>query len=281
MNHLPSVYRGDSYLAQYIRDVSDITVRVSVKYVSERRPKTWPGSDEPYPHYSESPKDMLRTGTGWVYRVEKYSDGHDNKFRICQCWQCKDSGTKITQFAHILIRTAAHVVFDNLEGAHTTCNLFFDREGTPDACSGVVTLTGMSGVWSVVNMDLCEMTYMTHDLDLVDRLDKMVRRCEQLKTPGRRPITVSKYTLVIVVSHPHGCSKQISVGRLTDMKGMIDETFIKYLYTSATCCGSSGAPVLVLEKRSLWAPAWWLMAHTHSGKHGELNHSAYSLKKCL
>jgi hypothetical protein len=47
-----------------VRAMSDLTVRLSVAYVSENRPETVGG--KPYPNYKDRGSNLMRTGTGNV-----------------------------------------------------------------------------------------------------------------------------------------------------------------------------------------------------------------------
>ncbi|CAG5132236.1 unnamed protein product, partial [Candidula unifasciata] len=88
----------------------------------------------------------------------------------CRCKACKNSSVPEKIFAVINIYTAAHVVFDDLEAEHTTCHLFFDKEGIPDTCSGVVALNGFYRWAGNHYEDHCRIEHHTHDMDLVRRL---------------------------------------------------------------------------------------------------------------
>lgn len=286
MEHLPPRYH-DTDLLDIIRVISDLTVRVSVKYVSDRRPQLFPDSTRPYPFYSKHGGKMMRVGSGWVQRA-----GVTNRSihggETCCCEECATSETPKTEFGHIIIFTASHVVFDKEEAVHTTCHLFYDRGGTPAACSGAITLSGMSSVNSYVKKDLCEMTYITHNLDLIARLEEILTSYERLHdilmhrypspwsdqeflTSRAECVPDSEVALTIIVSHPHGCSKQVSVGHYTSKRNCADGSS-QYTYTAATCPGSSGALVYMLGR-----PYWigW-SDHVHGGSchdNKDLNYS--------
>lgn len=259
---LPHGYRSNE-LVNFIVALSDLTVHVSVTFFSERRPMTWPGSYKIHPICSDNGKDKVRAATGWVEWVDTNPYVHNNK--TCPCKKCLPSAEK-SQFAYIYIKTAAHVVIDTHEGKHTTCSLFFDRGGTPDLCTSVVTLQGMSDVWSEHERDWCVMRYVTHDLSLAKELKDMVERCKSLhKTVMQKYYPSENFnepdpqrTLIAVVSHPHGGSKQVSVGYCE--KGSLEgPDWMKHTNTSVTCPGSSGARVFVMGK------SWKCQAdHIHS-----------------
>ncbi|BFZ19024.1 hypothetical protein BsWGS_22063 [Bradybaena similaris] len=253
---LPEGYR-DSDLVDYIRAVSDLTVRVTVTYVSDKRPATVPGSSKPYPGYRVRGRRRLTLGTGFVGPVYIKNWNRGNS---CPCKECRNSSTPKMNFATFQIYTASHVVFDEHEGEHTTCHLFFDRGKTPDKCSGVVTLKDMCYVKSNVNEDVCFLKYHTHDLDLAQRLrqketqlrelrDTVFKKMPRICKFKQRLDGLDKQPLLFIVSHPHGCSKQVSLGRWTSA-----DTFHNYMvafqYNTATCPGSSGAQVCAWQECS-------------------------------
>ncbi|BFZ19025.1 hypothetical protein BsWGS_22064 [Bradybaena similaris] len=250
---LPEDYR-DSDVVDYIRAISDLTVRVSVKYVSDRRPATVPSSGKLYPGFSLRGRRRTTVGTGYVYSVDI---SQSTKAVSCQCSQCRRSSAPEIMFARVQVRTAAHVVFDDQEGAHTTCDLFFDRGNRADLCSGVVELAGMSQVRNDVNEDTTYMEHYTHDLDLARRLHQKLGHMHELRQTLRSKIPLAcKFThvpgdldrqpLMFIVSHPHGCSKQISLGRWTSTQ-LFYNHIVSFQYNTATCPGSSGAGVCVLQ----------------------------------
>ncbi|CAG5132234.1 unnamed protein product, partial [Candidula unifasciata] len=254
IEYLPEDYR-DKEVVDYIRAVSDLTVRVSVGYVSEKRPETVPNTNKPYPCYSVRGQCRLTVGTGFVRSVDVFTSdlGHH-----CGCKDCLNSSTPEMNFAIVEVITATHVVFDGLEGEHTTCHLFFDRGGTPDTCSGVVTLPGMSNVFNNVPEDCCFMYHYTHDLDLARKLLQTTQQMYRLsyiltndnkfyfRIVKQNRDVLDKQPLLFLVSHPHGCSKQISLGYVTSAH-KFNDAIVNLFYNTATCPGSSGAHVLVTE----------------------------------
>ncbi|CAG5132235.1 unnamed protein product [Candidula unifasciata] len=253
---LPEDYR-DKVVINYIRAVSDLTVRVKVEYVSDKRPETVPGIRKSYPGYSFRGQRRATVGTGGVFSI-KFSNEEEGQ--TCKCKVCRISSTPETNFAIITIHTATHVVFDDLEGEHTTCHLFFDRGGTPDACSGVVALTGMSRVLNEVIKDICLIEYHTHNLDLAHRLEKTIMEIHELmlhsynQTPNMTKLKhcrsiQDRQPLLFMVSHPHGCSKQVSLGRWTSAD-VSNRLILSFQYSTSTCPGSSGARICVFPELS-------------------------------
>jgi hypothetical protein len=100
----------DNVLVNLVRAISNLTVRLSVKYVSEGRPEKAPKSHLPYPCYKYRGGELMRLGTGQVIKVSKHNSGD-----TCQCYECVQYLIPKTQFAEINVRTATHVVFDSGE----------------------------------------------------------------------------------------------------------------------------------------------------------------------
>ncbi|CAG5136248.1 unnamed protein product, partial [Candidula unifasciata] len=280
---LPSRYQDDDLL-DFIRALSNLTVRVTVTKVSDKRPKTYPGTDETYPCYSDRGNSLLRTGTGWVSGVRKRTGTKGTSG--CTCRECRWSAEAERTFAYIDINTTSIVVFDDIEGVYTSCDLFFDKDTTLSECQDVITLSGMSSVKSDITSNTCLMTYVTHDMALAERLLNM---CQQNQTAHKvlmdkysndrdsrisssfRPgfLPEPEHSLTVIVSHPHGRSKQISVGGYTKRE-TIKTIWSQYTYSTATCPGSSGALVYVLGNSKL------VVDHAHVGCRGSVNKLGYS-----
>uniref|UniRef100_A0A2C9KY15 Uncharacterized protein n=1 Tax=Biomphalaria glabrata TaxID=6526 RepID=A0A2C9KY15_BIOGL len=74
LKHLPERYQ-DKDLYEYIKIISNQTVRVSVTMTSPHRPDVWPKTTQPYPFHNMSDRRNLRTGSGRVKFINKYIDG--------------------------------------------------------------------------------------------------------------------------------------------------------------------------------------------------------------
>ncbi|BFZ24059.1 hypothetical protein BsWGS_27098 [Bradybaena similaris] len=257
LDHLPFC-RSKDEIMKLIKVLSDLTVRVSVRYVSEKRPETVPGTDIPYPWYRHRGGNQLRVGSGRITDVDFPDD------EVCECEECKNSDAPIErEFALIYIRTSSHLVYDKLEGEHTTCHLCYDSGETPDACKDVMKLTNADTVMSGTFADSCTLVYCTHDLALAYKLKEFLRLYKDLKSQCYRSnkLEIDKQNdrknfspnppLVIVVSHPHGRAKHVSIS----YPGCHDNTDTEENqspYQSITCPGSSGAPVLTLGRQLLY-----------------------------
>ncbi|XP_059174489.1 uncharacterized protein LOC131954758 isoform X2 [Physella acuta] len=259
-NCLPLYYRGDKLLLKTIKTLAALTVQVKSKFISLERPEFYTYTQVPYPLYNNRGSYGMRLGTGRVYRVDKYT----KRGGTCRCAKCQVSATPSKVWGEVHVVTATHVVFDDSEARKTICVLGFDDNESP-----VVSLDGweVRGAPDIVG-DVCKMSYVTCDLRLIDELKKMCWRF------GRQCLAVAiKYwrfdeedKLIVIVSHPHGCPKQVSVGQRTNTnrRRLI---WTSYLYTTCTCPGSSGATVYRLVYNA------WLFLHPHSGSNPEGNYS--------
>ncbi|XP_059151279.1 uncharacterized protein LOC131937693 isoform X2 [Physella acuta] len=262
--HFPSGYHDNDVL-NFTKALADITVRIAVKFTSPDRPEFVPGTKDPYPCYNTRGQNSLRTGTGKVWAVYKYTEGMVQlkpPYRTCPCPECDHSDTPSKVWWRVAVMTAKHVVFDDSEARQSSCRLWFDDDKSP-----VVKIYGwMVGDLDPTEKDTCWFDCVTHDVDVAEKLKEMKRRfgdqCEVMdKYKSRRDVD----KLTIIVSHPHGCSKQVSVGHWVHRQrsGYIET---KYTYTTCTCPGSSGAWVYIL--------GYVLSEHPHSGANSSgLNYS--------
>ncbi|XP_059148072.1 uncharacterized protein LOC131935599 [Physella acuta] len=258
-NCLPSRYHDDDLMCETIKTMAALTVQVKTKFTSLERPEFYPGTQVPYPCYNDRENHVMRLGTGRVYGVDKYTES-DRK--TCRCAKCQVSATPSKVWGEVCVSTARHVVFDDSEARQTSCVLGFDDNKSP-----VVSLDDWEVVWADIGRDRCELRYVTCDLELVDKLDKMYQRfnclCREVRDKYDRFVNLDKLT--VIVSHPHGCPKQVSVGKWTRKHKR--DGYTRYWYTSCTCPGSSGACVY----RPGYVGFWYL--HPHSGSNSEGNYS--------
>ncbi|XP_059160898.1 uncharacterized protein LOC131944357 [Physella acuta] len=260
-NCLPSYYHDDEIVSETIKTLAALTVQVKTKFTSLERPEFYPGTQVPYPCYNDRGSHVIRIGTGRVCRVDKRIE----KRGTCRCATCQVSATPSKVWREINVLTATHVVFDDNEARQTRCVLGFDDNKSP-----VVSLDG----WEMfgggdTERDWCRLSFVTCNLELVDEFDKICRRfiyqCRAVSNKYRRFDDVDKLT--VIVSHPHGCPKQVSVGQWTH-RHEIDDTWTRYWYTTCTCPGSSRATVY-----RLGCGGWMSHHHPHSGSNSVGNYS--------
>lgn len=251
---LPDPYRNDPDVVNFIRAQAELTVRVTSTFTSDQRP-------EGYAFHKYSGKKLLRVGTGFIQYVY-YNEGRSTD--PCPCPECKATPNPKMDWAKAKVRTATHVVFDKSEALNTVVELFFDKNNEKEK---IHHMYGETVRFGAIQGDWCDMRVVTHDLDLCQRLKDTWGRWRWLETKINQKYKDSDiHRLAVVVSHPHGCNKQVSIGRWKE-RAVIDrcpgwENCV-YTYDSPTCPGSSGAPVLLLGRMRLGG---FYGRHPHSGR---------------
>ena len=242
----------------------DLTVRLRVYWTSPGRP-----DDDEFSNHRGTVNP--RMGTGSIHHVYKTVSGEP-------CPSDKCNGEITQKFWRFQVLTAAHVVYNTEEAKSTKVDLFYDD----DSCrfdGRMVTVTGLRVVKIDHDEDNCYMECVTHDDALVERIKSLRTSSDSelnesgsldLSSPdflppcdrGRRPILIvshphgqpKKITLgrgrdeelpILIVSHPHGQPKKITLGQGRDG----EHPFVEY--NAATCPGSSGAPVFVFNSLDL------------------------------
>ncbi|KAI8780339.1 hypothetical protein BgiBS90_019533, partial [Biomphalaria glabrata] len=230
LKHLPKGYQ-DKNLYEYIKLTANLTVRVGVKMSSPDRPKFWPKTTRPYPFSNMSERKNLRTGSGRVWIVNKFQDGvlqdggnGHTAYTKCWCRKCEGSNSPSNVWWEFEVYTATHVVFDAIEADHTTLRLFYDKDDTP-----VVSVDKVSVVDVNIEDDMCWLKCVTCDNTLGNKLMEMLKHFENIwrKVYYKYSDSRSPHKLTFIVSHPHGCSKQVSVGQWKDRLKWKSQVWIK------------------------------------------------------
>ncbi|XP_059144988.1 uncharacterized protein LOC131932115 [Physella acuta] len=196
---------------------------------------------------------ITELGTGRV----KFSQVH---YQNCHCVLCEQLPYIEKPFGTITIVTGTHVVGNSIDAQNTTCLLDFNNENERSFC---VKLKGSRvKVYSDVT-DRCEFYCFTYDIGLCINLREKVYSYNNLNANLNRKYSSNpNANLAIIVAHPHGWCKQVSIGQLLDVhtkpsfKPNIKLT--QYLYNTTTCSGSSGAPLFFLGREKVWTnhPHW-------------------------
>lgn len=251
MDHLPSFYRSDDVM-KVIKLVADLTVHVSVNYVSENRPETVPGTDIPYPWYGNRGSNQIRVGNGWIVAAGSTKDD------VCRCIECKNSRNPKFRHTYITIRTSAHLVYDHLEAEHTACRLFFDSEKSSEAFKVAFTLANVNSLYGDTVNETTTLEYHSHDFRFDNLVADLIRMVFSYKSVlylliKNGDVDFTKYVndngkqeapLQIMISHPHGSCKHITIG----YRGSPDDADTERSlspYSFVACPGSIGAPVIM------------------------------------
>ena len=278
--------QGDQH-REWFRVAADLTVKLSVCYTSQDRP-------DGYPFCQCRGSSLPRVGTGWIKRVDSgwilHVDSKINK--PCPCDKC--NGQEVRKYWRFEVQTAKHVVYDTEEAKKTRLELFYDDE-TSHQEGKVVSVPALRVDWSRAEYDQCFMECVTHDEEIGEMLESLYRRWVSLTKAVRsrsrpfyfntsslsdRPREMSTRELqlyTLIISHPHGQAKKITLGKWREVKGRVQD------YQTATCPGSSGAPVFVLYTEVDDAGLrHWRLRHSnlfssiHSGTHTQTQTSSVS-----
>ncbi|RUS73947.1 hypothetical protein EGW08_018285 [Elysia chlorotica] len=251
---LPQGYR-DPDIVNFVQAQGELTVRVVSNVTSKARP-------DGYAFHDFKGQERPRYGTGFIQYLYR-DDVRSNK--PCPCPECKASGVVHKKWYKIKVRTATHVVFNKEESLGTYVELYFDGfEG-----STVKRFYGESLAFGAIQGDWCDIRCVSHDIELCEHIKDVWGRWRWLETKINHKYEdrdEEDHRLVVVVSHPHGCHKQVSVGRWRQ-RHVVDrcrgwENCV-YTYDAPTCPGSSGAPIWILG-RMKWAG--FFGRHPHSGR---------------
>ncbi|RUS88786.1 hypothetical protein EGW08_003416 [Elysia chlorotica] len=226
----------------------DLTVKLRVNWTSLNRP-----DDDGFSALRGA--ELCRTGTGFIRYI---GDPVSNK--PCPCSEC-DGKTK-RKFWSLNVRTVHHVVFDKEEANKTKIDLFYDDESSTSD-GRMKTLTALEHGWATPNKDFCDLFCVTHDETVGERLES-ARKCLKLgeqNVLGLFPLGKKNPDTVMIVSHPHGQPKTVTIGERRE-----SEERANIEYDTPTCPGSSGAPVFLFDKDMKNFPhlPWYSPAHSGS-----------------
>ncbi|XP_059177393.1 uncharacterized protein LOC131956809 [Physella acuta] len=202
-------------------------------------------------------------GTGFVQRVRRKTGCP------CPCGDCRKNGQGgVSEWGVVTVSTVFHVIQNQEDAGKSTALLYNDGEGySKKKIHGYRLLETDKDVGQ---NDWCAVEYVTHEKIVLDRLENDLREFEDLQG-----LLYSKYkrvvkdNLVVVVGHPHGRCKKVSVGtyvRRETLKDVRDrQNWCRYLYKGAlTCEGSSGSPLLIPGQPICGFGYWFGHAHNHS-----------------
>ena len=256
--------------SEWLKAVIDLTVRLRVHWTSQDRP-----DDDDYSEFRGT--DTLRLGTGFIFHV-----GAPIKNRPCHCVKC--DGKVRRKFWALGIRTAHHVVYDSHEADTTNIDLFYD-DVYSDLDGRMKTQKAIDVRHLNRDGDACVIFCSTHDEILVERIKTLINDVFSLLPPDDLPTLNSrKFDLlkrlmfpsacrrhVLIVSHPHGQPKKLSVGKTLGGMNIPHDGSGDYLeYDAPTCPGSSGAMVLPFWlDRQGFGSLFYSQSIVHSGSYGK------------
>ncbi|KAI8785472.1 uncharacterized protein LOC106071891 [Biomphalaria glabrata] len=270
VDHLPENFK-DNDICEYMHSVADLTARVSVNTTSYDRPEFWAETDISYPFFATRGSSVFRFGSAMVRRVTKHTD-QDSYPETCKCNMCLTSSTPSTVWVELDVYTATHVVFNAEETQSVNLKFFFNDYKNPS-----VNFDRTDFVRADVNEDLTWLKCYTCDKTLVERLSSVWERFLASRTVvcDRYESEMETYKLTFIVSHPHGCSKMVTIGHWKE-RILVRDRLTKYTYDTGTCNGSSGASVNILGYNT---GKWFYRQHVHCGvfQDLQLNYSSTGL----
>ncbi|GFS13961.1 hypothetical protein ElyMa_006734000 [Elysia marginata] len=251
-NYLPRLPSDEQ--RERFRSWIDRTVRLRVNCTSQDRP-------DGYPMAEDRGTRKMRVGTGCLWRVEKpqYSES-------CVCPKC-DGNVARKQWI-FRVETAQHVVYNTEEAKKTKIDFFYDDDSYKSD-GRMKSAWGVEVDMSLFDKDWCDMLCVTCDEDLGERIEKFGSRYwlnDELTYQVLSPLGLlssgdKDCHPVLIVSHPHGQPKKITVGVETHR----DRENHRLDYNTPTCPGSSGAQVFGYNDRMGTERLWWSLLPVHSG----------------
>ncbi|KAH9512175.1 hypothetical protein Btru_040975 [Bulinus truncatus] len=236
-DHLPEPYNKIESLYKLTKAIAFLTVRLKINCVSPNRPEFIPNTQERYPLYDKK-ENIPSLGTGRICDVELF------KGTPCTCHICAESGNPSPNSYLIRVFTTTHVIHDDVEAKDAICPLFHDGSGKRRP----IKFKGFTKIWSNVGGDLCLVQTVSCDEVLCPTLFAKIKKFngywQSLKY--MQETNKNKEQLVIIVGHPHGLTKRISVGYGVDIGSIQNLQYSKFIYNAPTCPGTSGAPVYIL-----------------------------------
>ncbi len=197
---------------------------------------------------SEESTTMFATGYAWC-GVDK-SEFPCPVTHTCSRGDCPDS-LSTDHMAHggIVVYTNKHVIFDDEEARSTEVEFSFG-DGEVIVAFGVKLKEDRS------NKDLVGLEVCSHRPELYDKLGEFSERASLCWDDIPASVKEELKNHALVISHPHGKDKVVSIGPLVCLER--EEEWTKgrsectppsnrrkvTRYLAATCPGSSGAPVL-------------------------------------
>ncbi|KAK3783019.1 hypothetical protein RRG08_015359 [Elysia crispata] len=247
MEHLPEELRSEDVFSKVV-ELAERTVKLRVGYTSMARP-------ERFPFYNVRGTSVVHTGSGWIEQVVLQSD------TPCPCSDCaRNDSPHQGDWLEVNVLTARHVVFDAEEARSTLVDVHYNTKDS--RLNGTMKTIRVYDVLSSDSaVDACLLVCASHSL--AAQLSIPFKVSYKLK-PSIKPRVCGP---CVVISHPHGNPKQVTVGEVKDADPRTPTAFITY--NSSTCRGSSGAPVLAFNTEA--SEGSGIFIHSMGGLHGGLN----------
>ncbi|KAI8739349.1 acidic repeat-containing protein isoform X2 [Biomphalaria glabrata] len=129
-----------------------------------------------------------------------------------------------------------------------------------------------------VDNDWCAIECEIKDTELLPRVMELKHNLQTYQAMQKRLFEMSKRTeyqkinLVVIVGHPHGQPKMVSIGRHYVTSNAIakevrsGQRWCRYYYDAPTCKASSGSPVFIFGQPITGFGYWFGHSHNHKKK---------------
>ncbi|GFR81843.1 hypothetical protein ElyMa_000613400 [Elysia marginata] len=254
LSHLPTEVQTDVVLG-YVKNCAARTVQLTHKCVSSQRPEGYVFAK--YKLEGSSNPNLTRFSSGWVCGVS-FLGGP------CKCAECTQEGSVPKDRCwEVTVVTACHCVYNTEEAKATKVTFYYDDERSKD---NTKVLFGDEVEYANQAEDRCAFACVTHDVAFAVEMERLRKeRVDLWETILSVAPFNMEHSLCIVVSHPHGKSKYITVGQQVEIARNEGASQPYYTYTADTCPGSAGGPVLVLPGQDCPDPGWLPIVLHHSG----------------
>ncbi|GFN78565.1 hypothetical protein PoB_000507100 [Plakobranchus ocellatus] len=207
-------------------------------------------------------------GSAYINSVEK----HSGSCPCCDCHQKMQCASLGMSWWSVDLTTACHVIFDTQEAQCTAVDVFYDDE-TSKSCGRMKTLKGVEVLARNFEADSCKVRCVTHNEHLALELQQVISKYNYKVWTVRNPPLRAVGRLCLIVSHPHGQAKKVTLGKVEAVQ-KFNSAKNRLIYSTDSCPGSSGGLVLALQDDigpgTEWL-TWALWTSVHCSKAQGLN----------
>ncbi|KAI8739289.1 hypothetical protein BgiBS90_035443 [Biomphalaria glabrata] len=233
-------------------------------------------------------KGTIRDGTGIVMKVVH------KRGELCPVKSCKFYRKRLHSWGEFTVATVNHIVGTDTEARNAAVDFFLDHGNTSSRKrkkqhKKVRRALGFHVVQND-NEDDEELDWScfqcaSHNEKLIQKVKNYLQIYKDIQKrlyTLYKNIIHSRDKLVVIISHPHGGPKKVSIGKITLPKESLktvrdNQDWCRYYYQAATCNGSSGAPIFIAGQPIAGFGYWFGHPHNHSTYDEETLHSYSSV----
>ncbi|KAK6961730.1 hypothetical protein BgiMline_034463 [Biomphalaria glabrata] len=196
-------------ILELVNNSIQLSVRVEVRLTEPSQGRNQLQESVPEMYSKFKNVVMPHTGSGIIKDIYTNESSSESQVEVC---------------------TAMHVVFNDEEAKNTKCSLYFDGEGYR-----TVILTGINESGSNISSDWCKFLCKV-DSQKIDEIKENFKKFET-ELGNKKRKKMNRKRKVILISHPHGGYKYISMG-----DQIIEKDGIRY--DTPSCKGCSGGYII-------------------------------------